>query len=71
MLHFVTCYSGGDFNKVPDICQTMAVEHGTAKPQEGESPYKIVPDNITVVPEHLGKPTKGECIFFLSFTANE
>ncbi|KAG7332506.1 hypothetical protein KOW79_004340 [Hemibagrus wyckioides] len=36
----------------------MAVKHGSAKPQEGESPYKIDPDNITVVPEDVGKPIK-------------
>ncbi|XP_047655733.1 uncharacterized protein LOC113655713 isoform X2 [Tachysurus fulvidraco] len=56
MLHFVKCYSSGNFDSIPVICQTMAVDHDNAQPQETEPPFKVDPDNITIGPEDVEKP---------------
>ncbi|XP_060738244.1 uncharacterized protein LOC132854096 isoform X7 [Tachysurus vachellii] len=56
ILHFVKCYSSGNFDHIPVICQTMAVDHYNIQPQETEPPFKVDPDNITIGPEDVGKP---------------
>ncbi|KAB5567375.1 hypothetical protein PHYPO_G00232050 [Pangasianodon hypophthalmus] len=55
ILHFVKCYSNGNFDNDPDICQTMEVRHGNNQPQDTEPPFKVDPDNITVDLLDVGK----------------
>ncbi|MCJ8734881.1 hypothetical protein PDJAM_G00240580, partial [Pangasius djambal] len=61
ILHFVKCYSNGNFDRIPDICQTMAVQHGSNQPQDTEPPFKVDPDNITVGPLDVGISIVGRC----------
>lgn len=69
ILHFVKCYSSGNFDAFPAICQTMEVVHSTYLPQNTEPPFKVVPDMISVSSSDVGKSFDGGCLF-LSFTAN-
>lgn len=69
ILHFVKCYSSGNFDAYPAICQTMKVVHSTYLPQNTEPPFKVIPDMIRVNSSDVGKSFNGGCLF-LSFTAN-
>ncbi|XP_066500948.1 uncharacterized protein [Hoplias malabaricus] len=47
-LQFVKCFSDGDFDAFPEICQTMAVDHSDSLPQTSVNPYTVSPDNVSV-----------------------
>ncbi|XP_017324472.1 uncharacterized protein LOC108266038 isoform X1 [Ictalurus punctatus] len=55
ILHFVKCYSSGNFDAYPAICQTMEVVHSTYLPQNTEPPFKVIPDMIRVNSSDVGK----------------
>lgn len=69
ILHFVKCFSNGNFDFDQDICQTMEVHHGAYNtPQDSTPPFIVDPVNITVIGSDLGKAIEGESLF-LTFTA--
>lgn len=71
MLHFVKCFSDGNFDSDPAVCETMQVHHGSSQPQNTEPPFTVDPDNILVVPSTVGNLIEGESLLLFFFTANK
>ncbi|KAM9475506.1 uncharacterized protein Hap1MRO34_011300 isoform 2-T2 [Clarias gariepinus] len=54
ILHMVKCFSGGNFDAFPEICETMEVIHSNFQPQSSKPPFKVYPEYKDVLSSEVG-----------------